>query len=148
MRSFHIVKAVAAPPALVWDVLADYPGMAKWAGARRVDIERSGVDVPNGVGTIRALKSWHGTIREEVTGFEPERRMSYKGLSGVPARDYRGVVELSRRGDITQMSWTVTFQPRRFTAAIVSAVITRMVSRGLDRFVEIVEGKAKSRRPS
>jgi len=27
-----------------------------------VDIERPGIDVPNGVGTIRALKSWHGTI--------------------------------------------------------------------------------------
>jgi hypothetical protein len=59
--------------------------MTKWAGATRVDIERSGIDVPNGVGTIRALKSWHGTIREEITGFEPERRMIYKGLSGVPA---------------------------------------------------------------
>jgi uncharacterized protein YndB with AHSA1/START domain len=85
MRTFHIVKALAAPPELVWDVLADYPGMTKWAGARSVDIERPGVDVPNGVGTIRALRSWHGTIREEITGFEPERRMSYKGLTGVPS---------------------------------------------------------------
>ena len=42
MRTFHIVKAVAAPPALVWNVLADYPGMTKWAGARTVDIERPG----------------------------------------------------------------------------------------------------------
>jgi uncharacterized protein YndB with AHSA1/START domain len=147
MRTFHIVKAVAAPPALVWNVLADYPGMTKWAGARRVDIERPGVDVPNGVGTIRALKSWHGTIREEITGFEPERRMSYKGLSGVPAREYGGGVELSRRGDATQMSWTVSFQPRKFTAAIVSAVIKRMVSKGVDRLVQVVEGTANNRQP-
>jgi uncharacterized protein YndB with AHSA1/START domain len=147
MRTFHIVKALAARPALVWDVLADYPGMTKWAGARRVDIERPGADVPNGVGTIRALKSWHGTIREEITGFEPERRMSYKGLSGVPADDYRGVVELSRRADTTQMSWTVSFQPRRFTATIVSFVIKRMVSTGIDRLVQVVEGKATNRQP-
>ena len=121
--------------------------MTKWAGARRVDIERPGADVPNGVGTIRALKSWHGTIREEITGFEPERRMSYKGLSGVPADDYRGVVELSRRADTTQMSWTVSFQPRRFTATIVSFVIKRMVSTGIDRLVQVVEGKATNRQP-
>ncbi len=145
MRTFHIVKAVAAPPAIVWSVLADYPGMTKWAGARTVGIERPGTDVPNGVGTIRALKSWHGTIREEITGFEPERQMSYKGLSGVPARGYRGVIELRGRGDATQLSWTVSFQPRKFTAAIVSFVIKRMVSTGIDRFVEVVEGKANNR---
>ena len=144
MRTFHIVKTVAAPPALVWDVLADYPGMTKWAGARTVDIERPGTSVPYGVGTIRALKSWHGTIREEITGFEPERRMSYKGLSGVPAHDYRAVVELSRRDDATQMSWTVSFQPRKFTAPIVSAVIKRMVSEGIDRLVQVVEGRASN----
>jgi uncharacterized protein YndB with AHSA1/START domain len=73
MRIFDIVKAVAAPPARVWDVLADYPGMTKWAGARRVDIERSGLDVPNGVGTIRALKSWHGTIRFSARRYTDRR---------------------------------------------------------------------------
>ena len=41
MHTFHIVKTVAAPPALVWDVLADYPGMTRWAGAKRVVIERA-----------------------------------------------------------------------------------------------------------
>jgi Polyketide cyclase / dehydrase and lipid transport len=117
--------------------------MTKWAGARRVDIERPGVDVPNGVGTIRALKSWHGTIREEITGFEPERRMSYKGLSGVPARDYRGVIELSGRDSKTLLSWSVSFQPRRFTAIVVSSVIKRMVSAGVDRFVTVVEATTK-----
>ena len=99
------------------------------------------------MGTIRALKLWHGTIREEITGFEPERRMSYKGLSGVPAHDYRAVIELSRRGDATQMSWTVSFQPRKFTASIVSAVIKRMVSKGIDRLVQVVEDKASNQQP-
>lgn len=92
MPTHHIVKEIQAPPAIVWGVLADYPGMARWAGARTVEIERPGGDVPNGVGTIRALKSWHGTIREEITGFEPERRMTYKGPLGrsrsrLPGRD-------------------------------------------------------------
>jgi Polyketide cyclase / dehydrase and lipid transport len=121
--------------------------MTRWAGARRVEIERSGVNVPNGIGTIRVLKSWHGTIREEVTGFEPERRLKYKGLSGVPAHDYRGVIELDRRGNATQVTWTVSFQPRKFTAAIVSFVIKRMVSTGIDRFVQVAEGKANNRQP-
>lgn len=147
MPAFQVVKVVEVSPAIVWSVLADYPGMTTWADARSVEIERVGVDVPNGVGTIRALKSWHGTIREEITAFEPEQRMSYKGLSGVPAHDYRGVIELSRRGDTTQMSWTISFQPRKFTAAIVSAVIKRMVSKGIDRLVHVVEGTANNRQP-
>ena len=144
----QIVKEVDASPAVVWEVLADYPGMTKWAGARSVKIERTGAAIPNGVGTIRALKSWHGTVREEITGFEPERRMTYKGLSGVPAHDYRGVIELSDRDTRTRLSWSVSFQPRRLTAAIVSFVIKRTVRAGVDRFVEIVEAKANRRRPS
>lgn len=142
MPTHHIVKEIQAPPAIVWGVLADYPGMARWAGARTVEIERPGGDVPNGVGTIRALKSWHGTIREEITGFEPERRMTYKGLSGVPARDYRGVIELSGRDGRTVLSWSVSFEPRRFTSIVVSPVIKRMVSAGVDRFVRVVEATA------
>jgi hypothetical protein len=144
MPTYHIVKEVHASPAIVWSELADYPGMKRWAGARAVEIERPGAGVPNGVGAIRALKSWHGTIREEITGFEPERRMSYKGLSGVPARDYRGVIELRGRDGETVLSWSVSFQPRRFTTVVVSPVIKRMVSAGVDRFVTVVEAKAKN----
>lgn len=145
MGTYTIVKEIEAAPAIVWAVLADYSGMTKWAGARRVEIEREGAEVPNGVGTIRALKSWHGTIREEITAFEPERRMTYRGVSGVPAHDYRGDIELSGRDGATQLIWTVSFQPRRFTATVVSFVIKRMVSGGVDRFVEVAEAKASSR---
>ena len=145
MPTHHIVKEIQASQAIVWGVLADYPGMTRWAGARTVEIERPGADVPNGVGTIRALKSWHGTIREQITGFEPERRMTYKGLSGVPARDYRGVIELSGRDGKTLLSWSVSFEPRRFTAIAVSPLIKRMVSAGVDRFVRVVEATAKDR---
>jgi hypothetical protein len=145
MSRYHIVKEVRASPAIVWGVLADYPGMTRWAGARTVEIERPGAAVPNGVGTVRALRSWHGTIREEITGFEPERRMTYKGLSGVPARDYRGVIELAGRDGKTTLSWSVTFRPLRFTAIVVSAVIKRMVSAGVNRFVTVVEATTKDR---
>lgn len=143
--TLHIVKEVRASPAIVWGVLADYPGMTRWAGARTVEIERPGAAVPNGVGTVRALRSWHGTIREEITGFEPERRMSYKGLSGIPARDYQGVIELSAHEHQTLLSWSVSFQPRRFTAIVVSPVIKRMVSSGVDRLVRVVEARAQDR---
>jgi hypothetical protein len=147
MPTHHIVKEVHASPAIVWEVLADYPGMTRWAGAWSVEIERAGTDLPNGVGTIRALRSWHGTIREEITGFDPDRRMAYRGLSGVPARDYRGVIELSGHDDSTLLSWSVGFEPRRFTRVVVSFVIQRMVSSGVNRFVDVVEATASSRRP-
>ncbi len=59
----------------------------------------------------------------------------------------RAVVELSLRGDTTRLSWTVSFQPRKFTAPIVSFVIKRMVSTGIDRFINVVEGKANNQQP-
>ena len=142
MSTFSVASEVNASPAIVWSVLSDYPGMRRWAGARRVEVERQGSVVPNGVGTIRALKSWHGTVREEITSFEPERSMTYKGLSGVPARDYHGAIELERHGAATAFTWTVHFEPRRLTGAIFPFVIKRTVQTGVDRLVEIVEAEA------
>jgi hypothetical protein len=40
MPTYRIVKEVRASPAVVWSVLADYPGMTKWAGASKVTIEQ------------------------------------------------------------------------------------------------------------
>lgn len=69
--------------------------MTNWAGARSVDIERPGVDVPNGVGTISSVKrhlynqAWVDLLAERLaTSDEFER------TTGKPA------VKIDERGSL------------------------------------------------
>jgi uncharacterized protein YndB with AHSA1/START domain len=144
IATFHAVRVAEAPPAVVWSVLADYPGMTRWAGARSVTIEQPGTVEPNGVGTIRVLKSWRGTIREEITEFEPPRRMGYTALSGLPVDNYNGAIELIPNNGSTQISWTVTFEPRTFAAPVVAAVIKSVLKVLVGRLVKQVSEVQRS----
>jgi len=138
VSTFHTVRVVEASQAVVWSVLVDYPGMTRWAGATSVTMERSGAGDSRGVGAIRVLKSWRGTIREEITEFDPERRMGYRILSGVPADNYHGVIELTPSDGSTRIAWTNTFEPRTLAGPVVGAVIKSVVQGIVDRFVRVV----------
>ena len=51
-------------------------------------------DIPNGVGAIRRFERGRFTTRERVTEFAPDRRLSYRLLSGLPLRDYEAHIDL------------------------------------------------------
>jgi hypothetical protein len=107
--TFHATAPV--PPSIVWGVLADHGGMSRWTPLRRVEMEAGGTPDPNGVGAVRALHLVGPPIREQVTDFEPERRLGYRLLSGLPARDYTGEVVLEPTGGGTSIRWTISFRP-------------------------------------
>jgi uncharacterized protein YndB with AHSA1/START domain len=111
VNTYTFTHSVPVPPATVWDVLSDHSGMSRWTPLRRVVMEAGGSPEPNGVGAVRALHLVGPPIREEVTAFEPERRLGYRALSGIPASDYTGEVVLEPTGDGTRFRWTITFTP-------------------------------------
>lgn len=111
MNTYTFTHEVPVPPATVWDVVSDHPGMARWTPLRRVEMEAGGTPDPHGVGAVRALHLVGPPIREEVTGFEPERRLGYRLLSGLPARDYTGEIVLEPTGPGTRIRWTISFTP-------------------------------------
>lgn len=106
----------AAPPELVWEVIArarDYPG---WAGTERAELEREGSPDPDGVGAIRRMRSTRRgrtvVVREEVTAFEPGRAFGYRMLSGLPVRDYEGRAQVEAGSEGSELHWRVQFRPR------------------------------------
>ena len=141
MPTIAMMREVPASPQSVWEVLADYPGMTKWAGARSVSIERAGTDVPAGVGTIRALRSWRGTLREEITAFEPGQRIGYSIISGLPVRDYRTLIELEPHKGGTRITWTVNFTPRALAAPVLPFAVKRVLNTIMDRLTEEVNSR-------
>lgn len=111
MASFTLNATIAAPPELVFEVLADHRSYAQLTPLRSSTLEREGEPAPNGIGAIRVLKLAGPPLREEVTEFAAPRRMAYKLLSGIPVRDHRGTVDLAPSGGGTELRWDVVSVP-------------------------------------
>ena len=105
---------VDAPIGHVWDVLADHEGMTQWAPGLKAVLATPGKTDRNGLGAVRRI-SVPGpapTIVEEVVEFEPGKRLGYKALSGVPFKNYGGVVALREVPGGTEVTYTITADRR------------------------------------
>lgn len=111
MNTYTFTHDIPASPATVWEVVADHGALARCTPLRRVEMEAGGRPDPHGVGAVRALHLVGPPIREEVTAFEPEKRLGYRMLSGAPVRDYTGEIVLEPGPRGTRMSWTIRFTP-------------------------------------
>jgi uncharacterized protein YndB with AHSA1/START domain len=106
-----------APRAAVWALLADLRGWHRWGPWTRTDLDG---DPANPVGATRDMHSDRKRIlarrpyhlRERVTAFEPEERLEYDLLSGLPVRNYHAAVTLSDAEDGgTDIHWRAQFDP-------------------------------------
>ncbi len=102
------VRQVDKPANTVWQVLADHRGMATWGPGLSVEMERDGTPIAAGVGAIRVFSGPAVRIREEITTFEPGRRLAYRALSGIPIPGWAGEVALAERSGRTTIRWTLT----------------------------------------
>jgi uncharacterized protein YndB with AHSA1/START domain len=112
MATFTLNASIAAPVETVFDVLSDHSRYADITPLRSSVLERQGTPESNGVGAIRRLALAGPPIREEITEFERPRRLSYKALSGVPAKEHYGSVELTESGQGTLLRWELDSTPK------------------------------------
>ncbi len=126
----------AASPETVWEALADHLGMKHWVSIRTVKLEHTGDPPPNGVGAIRLLSIPGIKVREQVTLFEPPRRLAYKMLSGAPVRNYHAEVLLAPVPNGTDITGTVVFQPRFPGVQILVGRVIPTLTKGLVREAE------------
>src|SRR5680860_965263 len=105
MATLDFSRIVAAPPEILFEVIADQRGMPNFTNFRKVELEREGDSPPNGVGAIRVMHAVGPTVREEIIAYEAPRLFAYKLLSGIPVKDHVGTIELEPIGDRTRMSY-------------------------------------------
>jgi len=118
----------AAPRSVVWTLLSDGTTWPSWAPFDRVELERPGIDHPWGRGAVRRITSGRVITRERIEVFEPERRVAYTLLEGLPLEDYRGEVVLRDTAKGTEIVWR-----SRFTSPYPA--IGRLVRWRMQRFL-------------
>jgi carbon monoxide dehydrogenase subunit G len=135
VASTKFEETVDVPPERVWETLTDAAKMKLWAGVRSLTIEHAGAEAEMGTGAIRAISTWLGTYREEVTSYDPCRRVDYRVVSGLPVRDYEGSIELVPGPSGTCIVYSVSYQPTTVLAPMVPLVMRFVQRRIWRRFI-------------
>ena len=131
MPTFTLEKTIAAPPATVFDVLADHRGYSAISPIRSSTLEREGEPAPNGVGAIRVLKTLGPPLREEIVEFVPGERLVYKLLSGAPLRNHVGTVTLAEHTGGTRASYRIDTTPTIPVVGRAAMPVVRLAVRQL-----------------
>ena len=127
-RQISVTARSAAPPAVVFDVIADGARWAEWVPfIPRSIVERPGDPAPDGVGSIRQFGLGPLGSREEITSSVRPHHLTYVALSGIPVRSYRATVDLTPDGDGTAISWRGELDAYPFTAPVLAAVLQRVL---------------------
>jgi len=137
MQQIELCQEIPAPPEVVWAVYTDHEGWSRWAGVKEVVLRQPGHPPPNGLGAIRVIRQSGVAIEEEITAFDPPKRMEYRLTAGAPLRDHRGQVQFEPTSGGTRLTWTVEFRPwipgtgwlvRRVLERTLRGILERLVS--------------------
>jgi len=144
ISAYRFSETIDAPVSIVWELLADGRGWADWSFIPKSELESPGSPDPDGVGAVRKLGLWPVISRERVTAFEPERRLGYESVRGLPVKAYEAEVELTDRGAKTELTWTGTFEPKfSVGTGAVAAYLRGAVRRILNGLRAEAERRAK-----
>jgi uncharacterized protein YndB with AHSA1/START domain len=142
MASFTLTRQVAASPETVFAVLTEHHRYAEITPMRKSVLERQGEPPPNGVGAIRVLTSAGPPLREEVIGYDPPHRFSYKLLSGAPLRDHVGTVELTPEDGGTRVVYAVRTTP---TLPLVGGAVVAVVKQAIKALLSGISKESERR---
>jgi hypothetical protein len=113
-HSYDVGADSAAPPEVVFDVVADGARWRDWAGGfiRHSSLVKEGNPPPNGVGSIKKLGSPPVFSREETLEYDPPRRFGYRILGGPLVNNYKAQIELTPKGNGTSIRWSANWDPK------------------------------------
>jgi uncharacterized protein YndB with AHSA1/START domain len=131
MSTYELAVLSSAPPAAVFEVLADATRWREWAGRMITvsDWAREGDPTPGGVGAIRRLGRPPAFALEQILEYDPPRHLAYTIVRGLPVRGYHADIDLVAAADGgTTIRWSGAFEPKvPGTGALVAVVLGRIL---------------------
>ena len=144
MRSIRVERRLDARPEAVFEVIADHGRYDRFAQIRRSELVQWGDPAPNGVGAVRWI--WVGPLRfeEEITAFEPARRLDFviREVRAFPLRHEGTSITFAPAGAGTHVVWASSFEvPVPLIGSALERIISAWLARGfgsvLERSVEL-----------
>ena len=130
----------SASPAQIWPLLADTTTWSDWGKWSSAELLREGTPAPGGVHSMKRLKSFPVTTVEEVTVFEPERRLGYELRKGMPLKGYRAEVTLTPTDGGTEIRWHSEFEPKiPGTGALYQRTLSSFMADAVKRLAAAAE---------
>jgi len=121
--------AIPVAAAEVWDALADFGEIARWAP----NVDHSCLLSPQteGVGTVRRIQAGRRTLVERVVEWQPGERLGYD-IEGLPAmvRSLQSTWHLDERGPRTVVSLTTAIDAgSRPPQKLIAKALIRQLSK-------------------
>lgn len=115
-----------ASPEIVWSLVGKFD--SRWN-----PLIASIKTVGAGVGQLREIETVDGkTIIERSDSIDQSTlTLTYSLISGIPAKPYTGVIQVSRAGTGSKVTWTVNYRPSGQGELIVHLMIKSLIARGL-----------------
>jgi hypothetical protein len=132
----------SATPEQIWPLVADTTTWSDWGAWSSAEQVREGDPPPGGVHSIKKLKARPATTTvEEVTVFEPPRRLGYELRSGLPLRGYQAEITLTPAdGGGTDIRWRSEFEPKiPGTGGFYRTVLSRFMADAVTRLAAAAE---------
>ena len=108
MKTIEATATTSASPTDVWKLIDDVSEWTRWGTWTESGVEGDG---PQKIGAVRTLVKRPFHLRERITEWEPNERMSYEVLEGMRVQGYRATVTLEPRSDGgTTIRWHATYE--------------------------------------
>ena len=133
----------AAPRERVFAWFADHEKFGRiWPGATRRIQESADPREPNGLGSVREIRTGGMTFEETIVGFDVPERIEYRITRGGPIKNHRGELVFTQVEGGTKLNYVIEFDPRLpLTGGLIASVLCTSFHRGIGR---AVEGLAKA----
>jgi hypothetical protein len=118
---------LSASPDLVWDVVGRFDGL--WQPLMAT-VQTTG----SGLGQLRRIKTVDGQIiierLEEIDSLQ--KSFKYSMVSGIPAAQYEGIMEVRSEGAGSAVTWRVNYRLEGQPDLVVRTIVSTLLRTGLD----------------
>lgn len=134
MREIQVTADIVAEPSEAFEVFSDVAAWPEWAGVKEVVIRQGGDPTPQGLGSIRVIRTRGIAIQEEVIAFEPPKRLTYRITEGAALRFHEADIHFEPSQAGTRVNWQMRFEPLvPLTGPFLAATLRRRMQDLLQR---------------
>ena len=124
--------SVTAPVDAVWDLLAEYAEISRWASnVSQSSLLTAGAPGP---GAVRRVQVGRAALRETVTTWEPGRSLAYR-LQGLPAIVTAASNTWTLRPDGAGTAVTLTSEAQTRGGPLVARLVGRQLGKAVETLV-------------